>query len=326
AGAASELGEAVVVNANSTHAIAKGIKMALEMPEKEKIAINDVLLKRLKRYDVTKWAERFLESINQIAESSAQVTRSLENDNQTVIKNYRDANKRLIFLDYDGTLVGFKSIPEQAKPDPELKQLLFNLNEDPKNTVVIISGRDPNTLEEWLGDLRMNMIASHGLWRREQDGEWKITTTLDNSWKEKVMGIMQMYVDRMPGALIEEKEYSLAFHYRQCEPDMVSVKIGEVRSALASAIQSLSLTIEEGKMVLEIKDGRVDKGVSANTFLQHQECDFILGVGDDNTDEDLFLALPKDAHTIKIGTGDTGAKYRLESWRSMRDLLKEVTK
>lgn len=325
AGAASELGEAVVVNANDIHAIAKGIKTALEMPDEDKIAINDVLNKRLKRYDVHRWAEEFLKSIDRIAKDNQLVTTCVDDDDQPIIDAYHEAEKRLIFLDYDGTLVGFKSIPKQAKPDVELKQLLYKLTEDSANTVVVVSGRDHHTLEEWLGDLRLDMIASHGLWRRERDGQWSMTASLDNSWKETVAGIMQTFVDRMPGALIEEKEYSLAFHYRQCEPDMISVKLGEVRAALFLAIQSLNLGIQEGNKVLEIKDNRVNKGLSASTFFHDEDFDFMLGVGDDHTDEDLFAALPEDAFTIKVGMDNTNAKYRLKSWRSMRKLLKDFT-
>nr|AIA95154.1 trehalose_PPase [uncultured Flavobacteriales bacterium] len=137
--------------------------------------------------------------------------------------------------------------------------------------------------------------------------------------------MMQMYSDRMPGTLIEEKEYSLAFHYRNCEPDMAGMKLGEVRAALASAIQSTSLSIQEGNKVLEVKDSRIDKGQSASIFLHKHEYDFIFGVGDDYTDEDLFTALPSNAYSVKIGMDPTNAKYRLNSWKSMRVLLKKLT-
>ncbi len=327
AGAASEIGEVVVVNANDGDAISRGIKTALEMPREEKIAINKILHKRLKRYNVDFWAEEFIEAVSRaVKESEQKVTRNIDQNKALVADAYGKAKKRIIFLDYDGTLVGFKSIPQQAKPDPELKRILFNLVDDPKNTVVIVSGRDRYALEDWLGDLRLYMLAAHGLWRREQDGEWKMTAPLDNSWKEMISNILQMYTDRMPGALIEEKDYSLAFHYRQCEPDMVKMKLGEVRSALSSTIQSMSLGIQEGNKVLEIKDNRVDKGQSAAAFIYDQDYDFILGVGDDRTDEDLFNALPQDAFSIKIGMGNTHARFRLRSWKSMRELLKLLTK
>lgn len=326
AGVASEIGEVVVVNANDCSAIANGIKMALDMPTEEKIEINRILHKRLKRYNVEFWAKQFMNSLSQTSEiSQPSAAKSINRDFSIITDSYINASKRMIFLDYDGTLVGFQSIPQQAKPDTELKRLLFKLVEDPKNTVVIVSGRDRHTLENWLGDLRLHMIAAHGLWRREPDGEWIMTTTLDNSWKAKVESVMQMYTDRMPGALIEEKDYSLAFHYRQCEPDMVSVKLGEVRSALGSLIQSMSLSIQEGNKVIEVKDSRVDKGQSASAFVHNQNFDFILAVGDDYTDEDLFMAMPSNAHTVKIGTGNTSAVFRLNSWKSMRSLLKELT-
>lgn len=326
AGAASELGETVVVNANDITAIAEGIKTALDIPTDEKKEINRVLHKRLKRYNVHFWAEEFMKSLELFVKDPEQTLICDFNKNCSIIvRSYGNAKKRIIFLDYDGTLVDFEPIPQKAKPDTELKKMLSELVDDPKNTIVIVSGRDHITLEKWLGDLRMHMVAAHGLWMREKDGQWVKTATLDNSWKEKIANIMQVYVDRMPGALIEEKEYSLAFHYRQCEPNMVSVKLGEVRAALASAVQSMSLGIQEGSKVLEVKDQRIDKGQSASAFLHNNGYDFILGVGDDHTDEDLFAALPQEAYSIKIGMGNTRAKYRLKSWRSMRTLLKELT-
>jgi len=327
AGAASELGEVVVVNANDQAAIAEGIKTALEMSDDEKRAINDVLHKRLKRYNVHFWAEDFLRSLSASGETSAHITTTnIEKNKRVVVDAYRAAKKRIIFLDYDGTLVGFKSIPNQAKPDSELKHLLYNLIENPKNTVVIVSGRDHYTLNDWLGDLRVQLLAAHGLWHREQDGEWHATAVVDNRWKTKILNIMQTYVDRMPGALIEEKEFSLSFHFRKCEPDMIAVKLGELRSVLSYAIESMNLCIQEGNRVLEVKDSRYDKGQSAALFLQNHDYDFVMGVGDDHSDEDLFKALPASATTIKIGMGATDAKYRLKSWKSMRTLLAELIK
>jgi len=326
AGAASELGEAVVVNPNDCDAIAAGIKKALDMTLEEKNQINEVLHKRLKRYDIHFWAEEFLKVLNEATGKPEDMqTISIERDSSAIEKAYHKAKKRIIFLDYDGTLVGFQSIPQNARPDSELKRLLLKLAKDPKNKLVIVSGRDRHTLEKWLGDLDIQMLAAHGLWRREPDGSWITTAALDNSWMGTVANIMQMYVDRMPGALIEEKEYSLAFHYRQCEPYLVNVKLGEVREVLGSVIHSLSLSLQEGNKVLEVKDSRVNKGQSASVFIQNQPYDFVLGVGDDYTDEDLFAALPPDAYAVKVGMGATGAKYRLNTWRSMRRLLKVLS-
>ena len=248
AGAASELGEAVVVNANDINEIVLGLKTALEIPRDEKIAINKIIHQRLRRYNVEFWAEDFINALNNTAISYAHtIHKNISKDSAKIEHAYWEAKKRVLFLDYDGTLVGFKAIPEQAKPDSELRDLLIKIADDPKNTVVIVSGRDRHTLEKWLGDLNLHILASHGLWIRHPKENWTMTVSLDNRWKRSVHHILELYTDRMPGALIEEKEYSLAFHYRQCEPDMVAVKLSEVRETLKGMTQSMSLGLQEGE-------------------------------------------------------------------------------
>jgi trehalose 6-phosphate synthase/phosphatase len=326
AGAASEMGEAIVVNANDSLAIARGIKEALDMPAEEKVAINKIIHKRLKRYNVEFWAGEFLNALHRTTINSVTISPqiSIEKNLGHLEAAYKHSNKRVLFLDYDGTLVGFKSTPEQAKPDEELKTLLRALVNDPKNSVVIISGRDRYTLDKWLGEIPLHFFASHGLWMRHPGEKWHMTVQLDNAWKKSIAHMLELYTVHMPGSLIEEKDYSLAFHYRQCEPDMTAFKINELKVALMSMTESMSLEIQEGNKVLEIKDNRVKKGYGATQFLQNQNFDFILGVGDDFTDEDLFASLPKSAFTIKIGAGNSAARYNIKSWKAMRTLLQKL--
>jgi trehalose 6-phosphate synthase/phosphatase len=325
-GAASELGEMVVVNPNDSNAIADGLKAALDMPDDEKTAINRVIHRRLKRYNVEFWANEFISALDRSGEDSVCTfaKNSLDMNSDTLEAAYRATEKRIIFLDYDGTLVGFKPIPEQAKPDWALRGLLSMLAADPKNTVVIVSGRDRHTLDKWLEGIDLHMLASHGLWVRYPGEDWAMTVSLDNAWKSSINHILELYADRMPGSLIEEKEYSLAFHYRQCEPDMAAGKLSEVKEALLSMTQSLNIGIQEGNKVLEIKDTRINKGQGASHFLRSEKYDFILGAGDDLTDEDLFGVLPEDAFSIKVGAGQTCARYYLRSWKSMRLLMQKM--
>ncbi len=325
AGAASELGEAVIVNPNDIQAIAEGIKYALDMPLIDKKAANKVMHERLRTYTVHYWADDILQALdNAVISSSNTTSQNIENQYALLEHNYTKAGRRLLLLDYDGTLVGFKPIPEQAKPDPELKRLLSELTNDPLNTVVIISGRDRSILDEWLGELNLYFVAAHGLWVRAPEQNWVMTVSLDNYWKKSVRNVLEMYSSRMPGSLIEEKEYSLAFHYRQCEPDMVAVRISEIKEALIFLTQTTTLGIQEGNKVIEVKDNRVNKGYVASRFI-HNNYDFIFGVGDDLTDEDLFLALPADAISVKVGVEETNAKYYVRSWQAIRSILRIFT-
>lgn len=325
AGAVSELGEAIVVNANNRYEVAEGIKKALDMTNLEKIKRNEIMHNRLERYNVEFWAGDFLDKLSNTATnreqfSSAKLTQSKK---ESMLKNYSEAKSRLILLDYDGTLMSFKSKPELARPDEELLTLLEKLTSDKRNSVVIISGRDNNTLQSWLGSIELNMIASHGLWLKHPGDEWQMTETLDNNWKESIRPILDVYTDRTPGALIEEKEYSIAWHYRRCEPDLVQVRLSELRDALMSLTEQMNIGILEGHKVLEVKDKSVNKGRGASQFLVNNEYDFIFAAGDDYTDEDMFSVLPEDSYSIKIGLGATNALYHLKSTAAMRKLLNE---
>lgn len=327
AGAASELGEAVIVNPNDYQAIADGIKTALEMPIEEKRIRNQVLHKRLENYDVNHWAEEFLKALHSIDLNATSIMhKNLNHDLEQLREDYINAQRRVLFLDYDGTLVGLEAMPEWARPDKQLKELLSQIAEDPKNTVVIVSGRDRHTLEDWLGDLNLHLLADHGLWLKHPKEKWEQTVVIENDWKECVRNLLEIYHDRLPGSFIEEKEFSLAFHYRQCNSYMIEVKLGELREELISMTSSLSVGLQEGKKVVEVKDNRVSKGSGTNVFLKDQDFDFIFGAGDDLTDEDLFGVLPQEAYRVKVGIGNTDANYFVKSWKSMRSILENFAR
>ena len=93
--------------------------------------------------------------------------------------------KRLVLLDYDGTLVGFQKTPGAAMPDAALLELLSKLCADPHNKVVIISGRDYHTLDAWLGHLQLDMIAEHGAWYKEEGKIWRSRRDLNFEWNQK---------------------------------------------------------------------------------------------------------------------------------------------
>src|SRR5262249_30173309 len=139
-----------------------------------------------------------------------------------LVQQYRQSESRAFLLDYDGTLVPFADTPRAAPPDAELMQLIARLAEDPANSLVIVSGRPRVDLEEWFGRLPISLIAEHGMWLRNRGEGWRQLKATPVEWKERVRPILQLYVDRLPGALLEEKEFSLAWHYRKADPEQAS--------------------------------------------------------------------------------------------------------
>lgn len=325
AGAASELSEAIIINPNDEIQIAESIKTALELSKKEKVRRNKIMRERIKRYNVSFWAQEFIHRLENI-EFPKQIKMPIDQmiDKNLIFNAYDQSEKRMFFLDYDGTLAEFKKTPMQAAPTRALKTLLNKIIANPKNTVVIISGRDHETLDMWFSQMPVNLVGDHGLWYKKAGKPWKKTINIESEWKPSIRHVLEMYVDRMPGSFIEEKSHSIALHYRQAEPEMVSVKLSEIKDALYSIKGTTPIEIQQGNMVLEVKDQRVNKGNATRLFTNEEDFDFILVAGDDTTDEDMFKALP-DAFSIKIGFGQTAAKHRLLTDKNFKKVLKDLT-
>jgi len=328
AGAASELGEAISVNAHNKEAIVEAIKEALEMPADEQIGRNRLMQKRLSRYNFARWAGDFLDSLTVLKHVQERMAvRKLGQTSRTkLLKDYKKAGKRLLLLDYDGTLVGFVGKPNEARPDKELLEMLRVLANDPANELVVISGRDKNTLSEWLGELDICLVAEHGAWIRQRGGDWRATEPLRTDWQGAVRPILELYVDRTPGASIEEKDFSLVWHCRRTAPELANVRTQELRDAVMNLTENLDVGVFEGNGILEIKTVGINKGRATKTWLDKQEWDFILAAGDDYTDEDMFAALGKGAYSVKIGQSISSARFSVDSASEIRTLLRELSR
>ena len=326
AGAAKEMGEALIINPFHTGDFARTLHQALTMPVEEQIRRNQTLQERLRRYDVNRWAEDFVQSmLSSQKTETARRARTLTGKAQTaLIQQYRLSQSRALLLDYDGTLVPFADTPKSAPPDNELLGLITNLAEDPATELVIISGRPRADLEKWFGFLPIAMIAEHGIWLRRKGDEWRQLKTTPVEWKERVRPILQLYVDRLPGALLEEKEFSLAWHYRKADPEQASQRAQELVDDLSGYTRTIDVQVLEGNKVIEIRNTGVNKGTAALEWLGASPPEFILGIGDDWTDEDLFRALPATACSIRVGVAKTAARYHLASHTTVRRLLREL--
>ncbi len=323
AGAASELGEALTVNANDREAVAYAIKEALEMPPSEQIRRNELMRHRLQRYDVKRWAGDFFETLHQHKQKQRafSVRKLVQSSWDHVIEHYRQCHKRLILLDYDGTLVSFVKRPEDAAPDEEICQLLSQLAQDQTNEVVVVSGRDRHTLTQWLGHLPINLVAEHGAWLREIGHEWRVVEPFTSVWKDSIRPIFQLYVDRTPGSAIEEKDFALVWHYRRAVPELAHVRTQELKAAVQHLTTNLDIGAFEGNKILEVKNIGINKGRSAELWFTRQRWDFTLAIGDDYTDEDMFAVLGEDAYSIKVGSGISKARFYVDSVRDVRLLL-----
>ncbi|MDP2180992.1 MAG: bifunctional alpha,alpha-trehalose-phosphate synthase (UDP-forming)/trehalose-phosphatase [Actinomycetota bacterium] len=328
AGAAKELAEAVLVNPNDRDAMVEALLEALTMAPDEQRARNEAMQRRLRRYTVQRWAEDFLGRLQEIKLTQVGFGAHLLDEwaTERMLTEFRDASRRLLLLDYDGTLVGFSKRPEDARPPTEVLELLAGLAADPRNEVVVISGRDRETLDDWLGDLHVDLVAEHGVWIKGRRGEWVTIEPMNADWKDRVRPVLEMYVDRTPGTFVEEKDFSLVWHFRAVDRGLGETRVRELKEELVSVVGDYGLAAMEGNKVLEVKAAGVNKGRAAHRWMCREDACFTVVFGDDRTDEDVFEVAADMKWTVKVGTGPTRAHWSVRSYRDVRELLARMLK
>jgi trehalose 6-phosphate synthase/phosphatase len=252
------------------------------------------------------------------------VVQKLDEDlERKIAGEFHKKTNKILLLDYDGTLVGFKDNPQDAAPDEKLFALLDGLNNREDTKVILISGRDRETFEKWFGGKNYNLVTDHGVWLHENKN-WLALEHLKTDWMESIRPILETFVDRTPGTFIETKNYSLAWHYRTADPELAKIRTMELNTVLTSMVANNNLSILKGNKVIEIKSSNVSKGRATSRLLMQDQYDFIAVIGDDWTDEYMFEESPDWAYTIKVGHAKTKAKYQIKDPSKVREFLEKL--
>lgn len=326
AGAASELSEAILVNPTDTADVASSITRALAMPLYEQRNRLALMQRRLQEYDVIKWVNDFMDQLTQVKqEQKKQQVKVLDDKALTTIRrHYLNAKNRCILLDYDGTLVPFTRLPSEASPDNAVRDMLSRLTSDARNHVIVISGRDLSSLDRWLGAMPLTLVAEHGASFKMRNGTWQQLVSVSDLWKDEIRRIMQLFVIRCAGSFIEEKTNTIAWHYRNTQTGLGFSRSRELLNTLSQLIQNTTLQVIDGNKVVEVRIAGFDKGATALKIVNEQDPDFVLCIGDDTTDEDMFKALEGEAYTIKVNNGASAAQYTILSQQQVLPLLNKL--
>jgi trehalose 6-phosphate synthase/phosphatase len=328
AGAAQELGEALRINPYDEVGTAAAIERALDMDQDERAERMAALHERVHKNDAVRWAKRFTDGLEAATEPGASTMHAVrpEPDVTKLRAAFDDAARRLLLLDYDGTLTEIRPRPQDAAPAPALKRLLRDLVALPDTTVAIVSGRSQVDIERWFGSIEgLGLAVEHGaLMRAPGDTRWELLRgELDLSWKERVRPMLEQFADSAPGSLIEDKDYALAWHYRLVDAEFGAWLANELVTALENLLSGTELAVIHGNKVVEVRYAWANKGeVAALLAAPFRRRSFVLAIGDDRTDEDLFARLPRSAWTIRVGTGSTSARFRVSGPDKVKGLLR----
>ena len=321
AGAAQELRDAIIINPTDTQEVANAIKQALLMPLAEQEQRLLRMRKHLQNHNVFRWSHDFLTALNDMINTPT----DLETDLPVLpfIATFNDARKRLLLLDFDGTLAPIVNDPADARPSEELQTVLANLAES--SDLVVISGRNRSFLEKTFEGIPVHLVAEHGAFLKKPHQPWERLDLSTDDWVNPVRSTMNYFVERFPGSFIEGKETAIAWHYRMAESEDVEGQAIDLSTQLRRVSSSIPLTVIQGNKVVEVKPAQHSKGTVALTLVEQKPYDFIVSIGDDTTDEDMFRQLPNWAYTMKVGPGMSFARYRLARQQDVEILLKQMS-
>lgn len=326
AGASKELVDALIVNPYNRAETAESIYQALKMSPEEIQERTEANRQIIQKFNVHHWVRLFIDRLSE--------TKAIQRDEwarrisdkvfNSIAERYKKSNNRLFFLDYDGTLVKFQNNAQKASPTVLLYNLLDSIIADPLNTLVIISGRSQESLSTWFDGRAYYLVAEHGIWSNFPNFNWAYKKGLALYWMPEVKKLMEKLADQTPGAYIEMKPYSLAWHYRKVELGLGELKAAELKENLNPMLNDYGLQLLDGNAVIEVKNTEVNKGKAALEIAGHIKADFLLAIGDDVTDEDLFKYLPHSTISIKVRSNKSAAKYYLDQQEDVLQFLNQL--
>jgi len=327
AGTAAEMGEALLVNSYDEESLSLTIARALSLSETEKRDRMMALYRRVHKNNVFAWGDRFIKNLTKAVQTRSEQVHDepLPVEKEQLLDSFDRARSRLLMLDYDGTLARFAALPQTAVPGSNVLAILERLAQDENSTVALISGRSRADLERWFAGIpNLWIAAEHGaiLWS-PISGNWEQPHhSASDEWKKSVYPILEHFVDRTPGSFIEEKEFSLVWHYRMADPEFGDWLANDLVANLDHMLAESPVKAVKGQKTVEVKSLWANKGQVYSRLLRSGTIpDFIMAAGDDVTDEDLFTRLPESAWTIHVGRNQSQAKYYLSNPDEMVALL-----
>nr|XP_010926098.2 alpha,alpha-trehalose-phosphate synthase [UDP-forming] 6 isoform X1 [Elaeis guineensis] len=325
-GCSPSLSGAIRVNPWNIEAVADAMVYALEMSEPEKQLRHEKHYRYVSTHDVGYWANSFLQDLARTCRDHSRRRcwgigfglgfRVVALDSnfrklamEHIVSAYKRTKTRAILLDYDGTLMPQATI--NKSPSSRSIEILNSLCSDTNNVVFLVSARSRSTLSEWFSPCEnLGMAAEHGYFlRSKRDAEWETCIPVaDCGWKQIAEPVMNLYTETTDGSTIEDKETALVWSYEDADPDFGSCQAKELLDHLESVLANEPVSVKSGPHIVEVKPQGVSKGLVAQRLLSVMQerglsPDFMLCIGDDRSDEDMFEVISHAMAGSSLGPG-----------------------
>ncbi|CAN6478984.1 unnamed protein product [Victoria cruziana] len=357
-GCSPSLSGAIRVNPWNIDAVADAMDSALVMAEAEKQLRHEKHYRYVSTHDVGYWAHSFIQDLQRNCGEHARRRcwgigfglgfrvvaldpnfRKLSIEH--IVSAYKRTKNRAILLDYDGTMMPQASI--NKTPSSNSIDILNSLCRDPSNLVILVSAKDRTTLGEWFSPCeKLGIAAEHGYFLRlKRELEWETCIPVtDFDWKQIAEPVMKLYTETTDGSTIETKESAVVWHYEDADPDFGSCQAKELLDHLEGVLANEPVSVKRGQNLVEVKPQGVSKGLVADrllsTMLQRGTVpDFVLCIGDDRSDEDMFEVISKavvgqmlssstEVFACTVGRKPSKAKYYLDDTTEIVRMLQSL--
>ncbi|RAL50326.1 hypothetical protein DM860_008000 [Cuscuta australis] len=359
-GCSPSLSGALRVNPWNVEATAEALYAAISMADPEKQLRHEKHYKYVSTHDVAYWSRSFFQDLERSCKDHFRQRcwgiglsfgfrvvaldpnfRKLSVD--AISSAYSRAKNRAILLDYDGTVMPQTTI--NKVPSRQIISVISSLCEDAKNTVFLVSGRGRDSLGKWFSACKkLGIAAEHGYFLRwSGDEEWETCgQSTDFGWKQIAEPVMKLYTESTDGSSIETKESALVWHHSDADLGFGSSQAKEMLDHLESVLANEPVEVKSGQFIVEVKPQGVSKGRVAEKIFgsmakRGQKFDFVLCVGDDRSDEDMFevigaameggvLSPNSSVYACTVGQKPSKAKYYVDDAAEVIHVLEALAR
>ncbi|CAK9139506.1 unnamed protein product [Ilex paraguariensis] len=354
-GCSPSLSGAIRVNPWNIDCVADAMNLAITMPEAEKQMRHEKHYKYVSSHDVSYWARSFDQDLERACREHyfkrcwgigfglgfrvvALGPNFRKLSVEHIVASYNKTNSRLILLDYDGTMTPQGQVDKT--PSNEVISVLNGLCSDPNNVVFIVSGRGKDSLSKWFSPCeRLGLSVEHGyLTRWTKHSPWEsCMLAIDADWQKIALPVMEHYTEATDGSFIEQKESAIVWHHQEADPDFGAWQAKELLDHLENVLANEPVVVKRGQHIVEVKPQGVSKGVVVESLISNMQRrgkspDFVLCIGDDRSDEDMFESIASsvvnpslpaiaEVFACTVGQKPSMAKYYLDDTIEVMKML-----
>eukprot|EP00656_Telonema_subtile_P012797 TRINITY_DN16469_c0_g1_i3.p1 TRINITY_DN16469_c0_g1~~TRINITY_DN16469_c0_g1_i3.p1 ORF type:complete len:1065 (-),score=254.94 TRINITY_DN16469_c0_g1_i3:64-3258(-) len=275
AGAAQGLGAgALLVNPFNIDEMSTAIFDGLNMPKGEREERHEYLHQYISKYTAQNWANNFLSELKNLKDFNGEEFDAAESDQEPIplnptiqrqiLRDYRKGTKRLLIFGMVDCLLSFQDFRARGMLDEDTHEALRILSDDPRNTVVVMSGRERAVLDGFLGMLPVWLVAENGLFYRfgGREMEWQALEDeeLDTTWADSVKPVFKYFEERTPNTFLEVKECSITWHYKEAEEGFAELQASDLTMHVEKVLSNVPVEVSMHQHKVEVRPHGISKG------------------------------------------------------------------